>query len=165
MPSFAIKLAGTEDIPDIIEIQEKTWEPTYREILSKEQIGYMFEKLYSYEALENSISINNHQFLLLSDENQPVGFASVSQEKPEYFKLHKIYVLPSSQGTGAGKFLLGEVEKYVQSAGGKKLSLNVNRYNKAKSFYEKMNFQVISEEDIAIGPYWMNDYVLEKQLN
>ena len=165
MPSFTIEMAGTEHIPDIIKIQERTWEPTYREILTKEQIDYMFKKLYSPEALENSILVNNHQFLLLSDDNQPVGFASVSEEKPEHFKLHKIYVLPSTQGTGAGKFLLGKVEKYVQSVGGKKISLNVNRYNKAKSFYEKMNFRVVREEDIAIGPYWMNDYVLEKQLN
>jgi len=165
MPSFTTKLTGTENIPDIIQIQKKTWEPTYREILSKDQIDYMFDLLYSYEALENSILKNGHQFLLLLDENEPVGFASVSQEQPGHFKLHKIYVLPATQGTGAGKFLLGETEKYVQSVGGKKISLNVNRYNKAKSFYEKMNFRVTREEDIPIGPYWMNDFVLEKELN
>ena len=164
MPSFATKLAGIADIPIVIEIQKKTWEPTYREILTKEQIEYMFDRLYSFEALENSISVGHHQFLLLFSERQPVGFASVSEERPKYFKLHKIYVLPSSQGTGAGKYLIGEVEKYVLSQGGEKLSLNVNRFNKAKTFYEKMNFNVIRQEDIPIGPYWMNDYVLEKQL-
>ena len=165
MPSFATKLAGTDDIPLIIQIQEKTWEPTYREILSKEQIDFMFEKTYSTDALTNSILVHKHQFLLLLADQEPVGFASVSEEKPSYFKLHKIYVLPATQGTGAGKFLLNEVEKYVQSIGGKKISLNVNRFNKAKTFYEKMDFAVIREEDIAIGSYWMNDYVLEKQLN
>ena len=165
MPSFAIKLAGTEDIPSIIKIQEKTWQPTYKEILSQEQIDFMFEKIYSFEALSNSIIIHNHQFFLLLAENEAVGFASVSEEKPGYYKLHKIYVLPSTQGTGAGKFLLNEVENYVQSVGGKVISLNVNRYNKAKTFYEKMNFAVIREEDVPIGSYWMNDYVLEKQLN
>lgn len=164
MPSFATKQAGISDIPIIKQIQQKTWEPTYRDILSKEQIEYMYEKIYSTEALEESILIYNHQFFLISADNEPVGFASVSPEGTAKFKLQKIYVLPSMQGTGAGKFLLDEVEKYVRSAGGSKLLLNVNRYNKARSFYEKMNFSIVREEDIAIGPYWMNDYVLEKDL-
>ena len=165
MPSFSIKHGNVTDIPTIIAIQEKTWEPTYREILSPEQIVYMFEKIYSPEALENQMTEGGQQFLLLFDAEIPVGFAAVSQEEPGYFKLHKIYVLPSTQGTGAGKSLITEVEKYVRNLGGKTLSLNVNRFNKAKTFYEKMNFHVVREEDIPIGPYWMNDYVLEKELN
>jgi ribosomal protein S18 acetylase RimI-like enzyme len=38
--------------------------------------------------------------------------------------------------------------------------LNVNRYNPAKDFYEKLGFKIILEEDIPIGQYWMNDYVM-----
>lgn len=60
--------------------------------------------------------------------------------------------------------LITEVIDNTISAGKHTLDLNVNRYNKAKSFYEKMGFQVAYEEDIAIGPYWMNDYVMRKQL-
>jgi diamine N-acetyltransferase len=40
------------------------------------------------------------------------------------------------------------------------LDLNVNRHNPAKSFYEKIGFTVLREEDVPIGPYWMNDYVM-----
>ena len=49
-------------------------------------------------------------------------------------------------------------------AGKETLDLNVNRHNKAKNFYEKMGFQVAYEEDIPIGKYWMNDYVMRKIL-
>ena len=164
MPSFSIKHGTLSDIPVVIGIQEKTWEPTYREILSLEQIVYMFEKIYSPEALENQMIEGGQQFLLLFDAEIPVGFAAVSQEEPGYFKLHKIYVLPNMQGTGAGKYLLAEIEQYVKSVGGKKLALNVNRYNKARSFYEKMNFVMIKEVDVPIGPYWMNDFIMLKQL-
>lgn len=165
MPSFSIKPATTADIPTIIAIQEQTWEATYSEILTSEQIDYMFEKIYSPESLERQFTVEQHSFLILLNDGKPEGFASVSEEGREKFKLHKIYVLPSTQGTGAGKYLLAAVENYVKSAGGKKLGLNVNRYNKAKGFYEKMGFAVTGEEDIPIGPYWMNDYVLEKELN
>ncbi|MCF2506134.1 GNAT family N-acetyltransferase [Dyadobacter sp. CY107] len=165
MPSFSIKHATVADIPEIIAIQEKTWEPTYGDILTKEQIDFMFEKIYSHESLLRQFTVEQHYFLILLNDNKPEGFASVSGEGPEKFKLHKIYVLPSKQGTGAGKYLLAETEKYVKSVGGKTLVLNVNRYNKARGFYEKMGFAVTGEEDIPIGPFWMNDYILEKQLN
>lgn len=164
MPSFSIKHATLSDIPVIIQIQEKTWEPTYREILTSEQIAYMFEKIYSKEALENQMTEGGQHFLLMFNQETPEGFAAVSEEEPGYFKLHKIYVLPATQGSGAGKFLLVATEDYVRSMGGKKLALNVNRYNKARSFYEKMDFNVVKEVDVPIGPYFMNDFIMEKQL-
>jgi GNAT superfamily N-acetyltransferase len=165
MPSFTTKLATEADIPVIIDLHKSTWEPTYKEILSPEQIAYMSDKFYSVYALEISMSESFHQFLILLNGDIPCGFASVSLESPNHFKLQKIYVLHSCQGTGAGKYLITEVEKFVREKGADLISLNVNRYNKAKSFYEKMAYQVIREEDIPVGPYWMNDYVLEKKLS
>jgi len=42
------------------------------------------------------------------------------------------------------------------------LTLNVNRHNKARFFYEKYGFVIIGEEDIDIGEgYFMNDYIME----
>jgi hypothetical protein len=41
----------------------------------------------------------------------------------------------------------------------------VNRYNKARAFYEKLGFVVIDEKDFDIGNgYFMNDYVMEKKI-
>ncbi|RZK89916.1 MAG: GNAT family N-acetyltransferase, partial [Hymenobacter sp.] len=37
-----IQLATEQDIPTIITLAEATWEPTYRFIISKEQIEYMY---------------------------------------------------------------------------------------------------------------------------
>jgi ribosomal protein S18 acetylase RimI-like enzyme len=163
MPAFSIKHATVEDIPAIISIQERTWEPTYAEILSREQLDFMFDKIYSPEALKSQMQDGQH-FLILINGNVPEGFASVTLEEPGKFKLQKIYVLPATQGNGAGKYLLNETENYVKAEGGKTLSLNVNRYNKARNFYEKRGFVVVAEKDIPIGPYWMNDYILEKEL-
>jgi ribosomal protein S18 acetylase RimI-like enzyme len=60
--------------------------------------------------------------------------------------------------------LINEVIRKTIEAGKQTLDLNVNRYNKAKSFYEKIGFRVVYEEDVPIGKYWMNDYVMRKQL-
>jgi ribosomal protein S18 acetylase RimI-like enzyme len=61
--------------------------------------------------------------------------------------------------------LLQEVEKAILAKGKNILELNVNKYNPAKDFYEKMGFEVAYEEDIPIGPYWMNDFVMRKKLS
>ncbi len=164
MPSFSIKRANLGDIAAIISIQEQTWEPTYAEILSREQIQFMFEKIYSPIALKEQMISGEQRFVLLINGQSVVGFASVAAEEPGCYKLHKIYVLPSTQGTGAGKYLLAAMENLVKQEGASKMTLNVNRYNRAKSFYEKMGYSVVREVDIPFGPYWMNDYVLEKIL-
>ena len=46
-----------------------------------------------------------------------------------------------------------------------KISLNVNRFNKAFVFYQKMGFEIVAEEDIAVGQgYLMEDYKMELNL-
>lgn len=160
----------TEDIALIREIAEKTWFETYEPILGKEQPQYMFDLIYSIEGLEEQL-IAGQVFVLqyLADDTQeetPVAFASYSIKSAteKTYKLNKIYLNPVFQGGGLGKKLLTEVEKQVKEIGGDWLDLNVNRYNKARFFYEKMGFEIIAEEDIAIGDYFMNDYVMRKKL-
>ena len=47
----------------------------------------------------------------------------------------------------------------------KTLSLNVNRFNSALTFYEKIGFKIIDEVNVDIGNgYFMEDYIMEKQL-
>ncbi|WP_460639511.1 GNAT family N-acetyltransferase [Larkinella harenae] len=160
------RTATVEDIDSIIALQEKIWEPTYRAILDQEQINYMFQAIYSREALRDQMINENQTFILAYNDNTLTGFASYSPNpaNPQRFKLHKIYVLPTEQGKGTGRFLLEEVIRQCLAAGGQRLYLNVNRYNKARQFYERLGFVVVREEDIPIGPYWMNDFVLEKAL-
>ena len=164
-PPFSIREASIADIPTINRLAEAIWEPTYRPILSREQIDYMFEVIYTYEALERQMK-EGQTFLLLLDGSEPVGFAAYSLKDHEdaVYKLNKIYLLPSKQGSGLGKLLLEAVEERVRKAGARYLDLNVNKYNKAKAFYERLGYQVYLEEDIPIGPYWMNDYVMRKTL-
>ena len=103
---------------------------------------------------------------MLEDEESQVGFASYAPTKESgVYKLHKIYVLPNQQGKGLGKTIVDFIVNDIKPQGAKKLLLNVNRNNKAKSFYERLGFTVIKEEDIDIGNnYFMNDYVMEKNL-
>jgi ribosomal protein S18 acetylase RimI-like enzyme len=102
----------------------------------------------------------------LHDERGPQGFASygLRLEDNQICKLHKLYVLPENQGKGYGKSLIDEVRIRAVNLNTHALDLNVNRNNPAIGFYEKIGFVKIKEENVAIGPYWMNDYVMRLSL-
>jgi len=164
--SLVFQKATVADIPDLILLQQQIWEPTYRALLSPEQIDYMFQQIYSPAALTSQLTEQGHVFVLAYAGDARIGFAAYSAGHPteQRYKLHKLYVLPTGQGKGWGRQLLDEVVRQCRELGGQRLQLNVNRDNKARWFYEKMGFSVVREEDIPIGPYWMNDYVMEKDL-
>ncbi len=164
--SLHIQPATLADIPTIIGLAEATWEPTYRFIISRKQIEYMYRVIYTPASLTRQMTEQGHTFLLLYTEDEASGYASFSAQPTNgLYKLHKIYVLPSHQGQGLGQHLVRAVEAAVRQAGGHTLELNVNRHNPALAFYEHLGYQQHREEDIPIGPYWMNDYVLRKELH
>jgi len=157
--------AGIAEIPVIQDIAERTWWPTYSKILSKEQIRYMIDALYSPETIKETMSNGSQRYVLLTDNSGPQGFASFGsrKENQQVAKLHKVYVLPENQGNGYGRLLIEEVKRRLIIENIRILDLNVNRFNKAREFYEKMGFSVLREEDVPIGPYWMNDFVMRLQ--
>jgi len=164
---YTIRQATINDVETIRVLAEKTWWDAYSPILEKEQIAYMLGDIYSAEKITSQLKNNTQTYLLLTEHDKPVAFAAYSsrEENPEIYKLHKLYCLPETQGKGYGKILINEVINKTLEGGKHILDLNVNRHNKAKSFYEKMGFRVVYEEDIPIGNYWMNDYVMRTELN
>ncbi len=163
---YSIRQATTDDLEAIRQVAEETWWATYSPILGKEQISFMLDEIYSVEKMASQLKNGTQIYLLLIEKDKPVAFAAYSprEEDPEIYKLHKLYCLPETQGKGYGKILVNEVAKKTIEAGKHTLDLNVNRYNKAKTFYEKMGFEIAYEEDVPIGIYWMNDYVMRKEL-
>jgi len=164
-PTLSLRRASDSDILLIRELSLHVWPQTYATILSPEQIQYMMQLMYSDAALHRQMQ-DNHHFYIVYNAGIPIGFVSYSEIEPHLFKLHKIYILPSQQGRGTGRFVIEQVIRNVQQEGATGLQLNVNRNNPALHFYKKLGFEAIREEDIDIGNgYLMNDYVMEKSLN
>jgi len=153
-------------IPSIVEIAEKTWRTTYTAILSADQLDYMLAAIYGTAALTNVMRNGAQQFLLLKDDHGIQGFISFGArpEDPKVVKIHKLYVLPENHGKGYGTILIEEVKKRMRAKGITTLDLNVNRYNPAQHFYRKLGFSVLREEDVPIGQFWMNDYVMRLEI-
>jgi GNAT superfamily N-acetyltransferase len=161
---FKIEQASIADVALIRELCFQVWPQTYSGILSNEQIEYMLEMMYSESSLKKQMA-DGAKFIFVYHNDEPVGFASYQQIKSAIFKLHKIYVLPSQQGKGTGKFVIEHIISEIKKENATALQLQVNRGNKARYFYEKLGFSVIEEINLDIGnSYVMDDYIMEKKL-
>jgi ribosomal protein S18 acetylase RimI-like enzyme len=160
-----IKKASPKDIPLIRQLCFSIWPQTYASIISQEQIDYMLELMYSEEALLKQMTEEANRFIIVYDNHIPVGFASYGKVETTTWKLHKIYILPTQQGKGTGKFVIDYIISTIRLKGATSLQLQVNRHNNAKTFYERIGFSILKTADFDIGNgYFMNDYVMEKKI-
>ena len=157
-----IREAALSELSIIRDLAYSIWPSAYGNILSQQQLDYMLDKIYSIASLQKQFE-EHHNFILLFENNIPIGFASFSSKKnSSVYHLHKIYVSLEQHGTGSGKMLLNYVINSVKKNNATSLTLNVNRHNKARYFYEKQGFIVKDKVDIDIGNgYFMNDYIME----
>ncbi len=162
-----IRKATVADSKIIHELAHEIWPKVYDYMISKEQIDYMLNLIYSRPALENQISELKHQFIIYSEEEIPRAFASYSSKINELkiFRLNKLYVHPTLQGKGIGKKLIDYIIQEMKSSGADSLELNVNKINRSIAFYKKQGFEILRPEVIDIGNgYVMDDYVMGKEV-
>lgn len=158
--------ATSSHLATIKDLAYRTWPATYGEILSEKQLAYMLELFYDEKALQQNID-DKHNFILIQENDEIVGFADyeLHYKEESTTRIHKIYLLPETQGKGLGKKLIQYMENKALESEDIKLSLNVNRFNKAKEFYESQGFKVVFEEDVQLDfGYLMEDYRMEKDL-
>ena len=159
--------ATPADLPTIERLAHTIWPPTFGDILSPEQIAYMLEMMYSQAALREQIEERGHQFLLLREGDTVVGYVSYQFDYlPETTKIHKLYLLPQTQGKGYGRDLIDAVAERARAAGQQRLRLDVNYQNPAVGFYQHLGFDIVERMDTEIGNgFLMEDYVFEKEVD
>jgi diamine N-acetyltransferase len=163
---MTIVVASKEQLLIVQQLAHRIWPDTFEKILSAEQIDYMLDMMYSIASLEKQLQ-SNRAFLLVKDDNHFVGFASyeLNCDHSNKTKIHKLYVLPETQGKGVGRQLIDFISDIALANQNPTLILTVNKYNKAKDFYLKNGFEITDEAVFDIGNgYVMDDYIMEKKL-
>ena len=162
-----IRKAGIDQIPVIAQLANQIWPIAYATVISQEQISYMLDLFYSQSALEKQIT-DGHHFIIIYDNDIPVGFSSYSQKNNTdhtIYRLHKLYVVITLHKKGYGKQLIQYIIDDIKLKGATHLELNVNRNNPARFFYSKLGFVITRTEDLDIGSnYFMNDYIMTLSL-
>lgn len=163
-----ITIATPDQLSIVKDLAYTIWPTAYGEILSKKQLNFMLDKFYHLDWLKNQMFNHNQVFLLIEENKGYLGFCAYELNcgNSNNTKLHKLYVLPQTQGKGIGKALLSEVEKIALENHNDGVFLNVNRYNKAQEFYKHQGYIISETIDIEIGNgYLMEDFVMKKSLN
>lgn len=163
---FEIFPANSSHFGIIKDLAYRIWPVTYGAILSEKQLAYMLDLFYSQKVLEQNV-LDHHDFIIAQENDIFIGFADyeINYKDEAVTRIHKIYLLPETQGKGFGKQLIQYIENKALKSKNVKLSLNVNRFNKAKHFYERLGFKIAFEEDVVLDfGYLMEDFRMEKKL-
>ena len=160
---FEIREATLEDISLINELAWIVFPHTYKELLTPGQIEYMMDWMYSVTNLHKQMTEDGHIYYIAYKDNVPAGYLSIQPEGEHTYHLQKIYVLPHFQGMKLGKMLFNHAIKAIKELHPEpcQMKLNVNRDNKAVTFYQRMGMVKVDEGDFPIGNgYYMNDYIM-----
>lgn len=161
--------ASPDQLSIVQKIAHQTWPVTFSNILTPDQIQFMLNWMYDLKALEEQVNENGHVFLLAKEQDEFFGFAAyeIHCQDQAKTKIHKIYILPGTQGKGIGKKLISHIKDIAFMNGDKFLYLNVNRFNEnAISFYKHTGFYEAYREVINIGNgFIMDDIVMEMKLD
>jgi ribosomal protein S18 acetylase RimI-like enzyme len=156
--------ATSNDLHIVRDIANECWPVAYRGIIEEEQISYMLDMMYSEESLHKQLT-ERCEFVIASQNDNPVGFASFSTYPDGKCKLHKLYLYSHQKGKGTGRLLINEVAKRARQQGAQSLELQVNKSNPAVSFYKKNGFSIKEEAVFDIGSgFVMDDYIMSKEL-
>lgn len=160
---LSLHKATTNDCVLINAMAAIVFPATYKDILSQEQLDYMFHWMYHPENIRKQIEEEQHIYFIAYKNDEPCGYMSIEQQDKDLFHLQKLYVLPQFQGYHIGSFLFQQAIRYIKEIHPSPclMELNVNRYNKALHFYERMGMRKLREGDFDIGNgYYMNDYIM-----
>lgn len=159
---------GTDELYEIKKIAYETWPITFGQVLPKEQVTYMLELIYNEEALKKQILEKGHNFIVAEKDNQPLGFTSyeINYNSDPQLMIHKLYLLPMSQGLGIGRKFLNLLSEIARLNKNTQLRLKVYFENtKSIGFYEKYGFEKIGTQTTDIGNnYSILDNVMVKDL-
>ena len=157
------KKATEQHIPLLRKLAEQSWNSAYSKILSKDQIEYMLQQMYSVAEISSHLQNFNYQYYLILNDTLPAGFLGFEHHYEENTtKLHRVYLLEEYKGKGVGKLALQFLNEKVKETENSRIILNVNKDNPAKKIYESQGFKVYHEEAFDIGNgFVMDDYLME----
>lgn len=152
-------LAGEQDLPLIATMASEIWHDHYTEIIGKEQIDYMLNKMYDQEHLSRQLKEEGHVFYLIHSQARPIGFIAVSRVSKDSWFLHKFYLQQQLAGKGQGSRAFQELLEILQP---EEIKLTVNRMNyKSVNFYFKNGFVIEKPVTFDIGNgFIMDDFMM-----
>jgi ribosomal protein S18 acetylase RimI-like enzyme len=127
---------------------------------------------FTREKLIAEVGAPENIFLLIFDEDVPVGYAKMRHGKsyPEFegkdsIEIARIYVVNSYIGAGVGKELIRKCIFLAKDMKKEILWLGVwEKNSRAITFYNKWGFEKFGEHLFVLGDDMQTDWLMKKQL-
>lgn len=169
---IVVREAHIGDIPEMRQVAISTYQDTFADSNTPENMNTYFEEAYDLLKLTDEFSEINSKLFLACEDDKIIGFSRLREYGEvrdllgdNTIELHRLYVLTAAQGKSVGKLLMQASLSYAQEKKYDWIWLGVWEHNfKAQNFYIKWGFEKFSEHVFLMGEDAQTDWLLKKKL-
>ncbi|UOQ46809.1 GNAT family N-acetyltransferase [Gracilibacillus caseinilyticus] len=162
-----------EDLPLLQEISIETFNATFKDHNSPENMKAYLEKAFNSTQLETELSNISSEFFFVYFNQEVAGYLKVNTNEAQSEKMsnisleiERIYIKNQYQKHGLGKSLLDKAIDIAVERNKDVIWLGVWEKNeRAIAFYKKMGFIQTSEHSFYMGDEEQTDLIMTKTLN
>ncbi|WP_090739205.1 GNAT family N-acetyltransferase [Paenibacillus sp. Mc5Re-14] len=160
------------DLQTLQEISIETFNDTFKEQNSPENMRAYLERAFNSKQLEKELSNVSSEFFFVYFNEELAGFLKVNindaqSEKmgDESLEVERIYIKNKFQKHGLGKYLLNKAMEIALGHNKKKVWLGVWEKNEnAIAFYKKMGFVQTGAHSFYMGDEEQIDFIMTKSM-
>lgn len=171
IPTIIVKI-GINDIVELQKVGRQSFQETFAESNSEENMNSYLEEGFSLEKLTQELNNENSEFYFVKTDNKIIGYLKVNFGDAQTelidnkgFEIERIYVLKEYHGKKVGQLLY---DKAIEIAKGKEVDfvwLGVWEHNnRAIRFYEKNGFIPFDKHIFKVGDDEQIDIMMRLKL-
>ncbi|OXM88375.1 GNAT family N-acetyltransferase [Paenibacillus rigui] len=167
-----IKKCSLEDLQILQKISIETFNDTFKDQNSPENMKAYLEKAFNSKQLETELSNRSSEFFFICLNEELAGYLKVNTDDAqseemgdESLEIERIYIRYKCQGKGLGKYLLNKAVDIALRQNKKNMWLGVWEKNEnAIAFYKKMGFAHTGAHSFYMGDEKQIDFIMTKVL-
>jgi diamine N-acetyltransferase len=167
-----IKPCTIDDILVLQTISYETFNDTFKDQNSPENMNAYLEKAFNVKQLEKELSTVSSQFFFVYFNHEIAGYLKINTNDAQSeemgddsLEIERIYIINKFQKHGLGKYLLNKAMEITLERNKKIIWLGVWEKNEnAIAFYKKMGFVQTGAHSFYMGDEEQTDLVMTKRL-
>lgn len=171
---MTIKLVkcSIEDLLELQEISIETFNDTFKDQNSPENMKTYLEKAFNTIQLKKELSDQNSEFYFIYFDEETAGYLKINvneaqseQMGDESLEVERIYIRNKYQGKGLGKHLINKALEIATAQNKKSIWLGVwEKNDNAIGFYKKIGFIQTGAHSFYMGDEEQIDIIMTKTL-
>lgn len=168
--TLTIRKCTSEDLGLLQDISIETFNETFRDQNSPENMKTYLERAFNINQLEIEVSNTASEFYFISYNGEIAGYLKVNIHDAQTemmgndsLEIERIYIKGQYQKHGLGKFLLNKAMEIAMERNKKSIWLGVwERNENAIAFYKNMGFVQTGAHSFYIGNEEQKDFIMTK---